>query len=429
MVKTEIVSVLGREVLDSRGNPTVEAEVRLACGTVCTAISPSGASTGQFEALELRDGDMQFYGGKGVRRACKNVSGPIAKAICGMDASDTFAVDHVLIELDGTGNKSVLGANATLAVSMACAKAAASAQGIALYRFLGGIQACALPVPMMNILNGGVHAGNRLDIQEFMIMPIRAGSFREALRMGTEVYHALASRLKKQNLSTALGDEGGFAPDLSSETEAIELILEAISRAGYTPGTDFVLALDAAASDWKQRTEYIMPKSRRTFTADSLTAHWQSLIRQYPIRSLEDPLGEEDWPAWQSLTEEIGSTCQIVGDDLFVTHTKRLQKGIASGCANAILLKPNQVGTLTETIKTCRTAQNNGYSTIISHRSGESEDTTIADLAVALNAGQIKTGAPCRSERVCKYNRLLRIEEALGPAAVYGSSRKADDCP
>ena len=427
MLKTEIVSILGREVLDSRGNPTVEAEVRLACGTTCTAISPSGASTGRFEALELRDGDMQYYGGKGVRRACKNINGPIAKALCGMDASDTFAVDHTLIDLDGTESKSVLGANAVLAASIACAKAAASAQGIALYRFLGGIQACTLPVPMMNILNGGAHAGNGLDIQEFMIMPVRAQSFREALRMGTEVYHALAALLKKRSLSTSIGDEGGFAPDLCSENEAIELILEAISRAGYTPGTDFMLALDAAASEWRQRTEYIMPKSRRSFTSDSLAAHWESLIRQYPIRSIEDPLGEEDWAAWKSLTQDISSSCQIVGDDLFVTQAKRLKKGFSSGCANAILLKLNQVGTITETIQTCRLAQDSGYRTIISHRSGESEDTTIADLAVALNAGQIKTGAPCRSERVCQYNRLLRIEEALGPAAVYGKSQKADE--
>jgi len=429
MIRTEIVSILGREVLDSRGNPTVEAEVRLACGVTCTAISPSGASTGQYEALELRDGDMQLYGGKGVRRACKNISGPIAKALHGMDAADTSAVDHALIELDGTENKAVLGANAILAASMACAKAAASAQGVALYRFLGGTQACVLPIPMMNILNGGAHAGNNLDIQEFMIMPVGAKSFREALRMGTEVYHSLASLLKKRGMSTAIGDEGGFAPNVQDETEAIELILEAVTRAGYAPGADIALALDAAASEWKQRTEYMMPKSGRTFDAQALIEHWQMLKQKYPICSIEDPLADEDWNAWQTLTKTLGTSCQIVGDDLFVTHPRRLRKGISSGCANAILLKPNQIGTLTETMNTCRLAHQHGYKTIVSHRSGESEDTTIADLAIALNAGQIKAGAPCRSERVSKYNRLLRIEEALGAAASYGDYRKAAVLP
>ena len=429
MSSTEIISILGREVLDSRGNPTVEAEVHLAGGTTCTAISPSGASTGQHEALELRDGDRQYYGGKGVRRACKNINGPIAKALCSMDAADTASIDHALINLDSTENKSVLGANATLAVSIACAKAAASAQHIALYRFLGGAQACTLPIPMMNILNGGVHAPNSLDIQEFMILPIGAENFRDALRMGTEVYHALSALLKKRNLNTAVGDEGGFAPDIQDETEAIDLILEAISRAGYAPGTDFSLALDAAAAAWKHQAQYIMPKSQRTFTTQTLIDHWQSLIRQYPIHSIEDPLGEEDWPAWQSLTKAVGSSCQIGGDDLFVTHAKRLQKGISQGCANAILLKPNQIGTLTETIHTCHLAQSCGYRTIISHRSGESEDTTIADLAVAVNAGQIKTGAPCRSERVSKYNRLLRIEEALGAGAIFSKPEKVNHYP
>ena len=423
MNRTEITSVIGRQVLDSRGNPTTEAEVRLSCGVTCTACAPSGASTGKFEALELRDGDMQMYGGKGVTRAVANISGPIADTLRGMDASDTAAIDRALIKLDGTDNKSVLGANATLAVSIACAKAAASAQGIALYRFLGGAQAVTLPMPMMNILNGGAHAGNGLDVQEFMIVPVGAQRFSDALRMGAEVFHALAALLKKRNLSTAVGDEGGFAPDVKDEKEAIELILEAISRAGYAPGTDIALALDAAASEWKQREGYVMPKSKRAFTTHELTEHWRALLDQYPIRSIEDPLGEEDWPAWQAMTATLGSRCQLVGDDLFVTNTARLKKGITMGCGNAILLKPNQIGTLTETIAAQRTARLAGYRTILSHRSGETEDTTIADLAVALNAGQIKTGAPCRSERVAKYNRLLRIEDALGSAAVFGEQR------
>lgn len=422
MRSTEITSVLGREVLDSRGNPTVEAEVRLASGITCTAIAPSGASTGKFEALELRDGDMQLYGGKGVTRACKNVSVSIDKALRGMDAADLFTVDQALISLDGTKNKSVLGANATLAVSMACAKAAASAQGVALYRFLGGEQAVTLPLPMMNIINGGAHAGNGLDVQEFMIMPIGADTFRGALRMCAEVYHALAALLNKRSLSCGVGDEGGFAPEIAEEKEAIELILEAVSRAGYAPGTDFALALDAAASEWKKKDVYLMPKSRRSFTAHELSEHWRALTMQYPIRSIEDPLGEEDWPAWQALTVTLGDTCQLVGDDLFVTNTERITKGIGMHCANAVLLKPNQIGTLSETIAALRLARQSGYQTIVSHRSGESEDTTIADLAVALNAGQIKTGAPCRSERTAKYNRLLRIEEALGGAAVFSKA-------
>ncbi|MDY5347941.1 MAG: phosphopyruvate hydratase [Candidatus Ventricola sp.] len=422
MRSSEIVSILGREVLDSRGNPTVEAEVALACGVTCTAIAPSGASTGKFEALELRDGDMQRFGGKGVTRACKAVSTSIAKALTGMDAADLAAVDAALCALDGTDNKSVLGANATLAVSLACAKAAASAQGVALFRFLGGAQAVTLPLPMMNILNGGAHAGNGLDVQEFMIVPVGADSFRDALRMGAEVYHALAALLKKRNLSTSVGDEGGFAPEIIEETQAIDLILEAVSRAGYTAGRDFVLALDAAASEWKQKSGYLLPKSRRAFTAHELAEHWRELIRQYPIRSIEDPLGEEDWPAWQALTKTLGESCQLVGDDLFVTNAERLAKGVSMGCANAILLKPNQIGTLSETISAQRLAHQSGYRTIVSHRSGETEDVSIADLAVALNAGQIKTGAPCRAERTAKYNRLLRIEEALGSAAVFAKA-------
>ena len=420
MSRTEIIGVIGREVLDSRGNPTIEAEVHLACGVVCTAIAPSGASTGKYEALELRDGDMQLYSGKGVRRACKNVSTTIAKTLHSMDASDLFAIDNALIALDGTDNKSVLGANATLAVSMACAKAAASAQGVALYRFLGGAQAVTLPMPMMNILNGGAHASNSLDVQEFMIVPCGAESFSGALRMGTEVYHALAALLKKRNLSIAVGDEGGFAPALTDEEQAIELILEAITRAGYAPGSDISLALDAAASEWKDKRGYTLPKAQRSYTADELIAHWQTLLGKYPIRSIEDPLGEEDWTAWQRRTRETGKTCQLVGDDLFVTNDTRLKKGIEMGCGNAILLKPNQIGTLSQTIRAAQLARENGFKTIVSHRSGESEDTTIADLAVAINAGQIKTGAPCCSERTAKYNRLLRIEDALGSGAVFG---------
>ena len=422
MQSTEIVSILGREVLDSRGNPTVEAEVQLACGVTCTGIAPSGASTGQAEALELRDGDMQRYGGKGTLHACKNISATIDKALRGMDAADTFAVDQAIITLDGTPDKSVLGANATLAVSMACAKAAASAQGVALFRFLGGQQATLLPLPMMNIINGGAHAHNGLDIQEFMIQPVGADSFREALCMCAEVFHALAALLKKRGLSTGVGDEGGFAPAIEEEALAIELILEAVTRAGYSPKSDFMLALDAAASEWKQRDGYIMPKSKRSFTAHTLTEHWKSLLDQYPIASIEDPLGEEDWPAWQALTAALGSRCQLVGDDLFVTNTARITKGLAMGCGNAVLLKPNQIGTLSETIRAARLAMESGYAVIVSHRSGETEDTTIADLAVALNAGQIKTGAPCRSERVSKYNRLLRIEDALGSSARYAKA-------
>jgi len=425
MPSTEIVSILGREVLDSRGNPTVEAEIHLACGVTCTAIAPSGASTGKFEARELRDGDMQRYSGKGVRRACHHVSTEIARAIVGMEASDQFAVDAALRDLDGTQNKSSLGANATLAVSLACAKAAACAQGIALFRHLGGVQAVTLPVPMMNILNGGAHASNRLDVQEFMIMPVGADRYSEALRMGAEVYHALASLLKKKGMSTAVGDEGGFAPEIEEEKQAIELILEAISRAGFSPGADFILALDAAASEWYTHGDYTMPKSGRSFTADELIDHWKHLIGHYPIRSIEDALGEEDFASWQSLTAQLGGSCLLVGDDLFVTNPERIKQGASLHCGNAVLLKPNQIGTLSETICAYRMAAKHGMKTILSHRSGDTEDTTIADLAVALGCGYIKTGAPCRSERVAKYNRLLRIEEALGSAAVFSGADRA----
>ena len=413
----EIEKVIGREIIDSRGNPTVEAEVWLADGTIGRGAAPSGASTGEFEALELRDGDKSRFGGKGVSKAVENINTTINEVLAGMDASDIYAVDAAMMKADGTKDKSNLGANAILAVSIAAARAAAISLDVPLYRFLGGVSGNKLPVPMMNILNGGVHAGNGLDVQEFMIVPVGAKDFRAALQMGAEVYHALAALLKKKGLSTGVGDEGGFAPDISEEKQALDLILDAISRAGYTAGTDIALALDAAASEWEQNGRYVLPKSGRTFTAHELTEHWRGLCKQYPIRSIEDPLGEEDWPAWQALTRELGRRCQLVGDDLFVTNTERLQRGILMGCANAILLKPNQIGTLTETMQALSLAHRSGYRTIMSHRSGETEDTTIADLAVALGAGQIKTGAPCRSERVSKYNRLLRIEDALGGAA------------
>jgi len=363
---------------------------------------------------------MQRYGGKGARRACKNISTTISKALCGLPADHQFLIDESLRALDGTPNKSSLGANATLAVSIACAKAAAAAKGIPLFKHLGGEQAVTLPLPMMNILNGGAHAGNGLDIQEFMIMPIGAARFSDALRMGAEVYHALKALLKKKGLSTAVGDEGGFAPEIADETQAIELILEAITRAGYSTGADFALALDAAASEWKAADGYSLPKSGRCFSAAELIAHFAHLTAQYPIRSIEDPLGEEDFAAWQQMTSQMGASCQLVGDDLFVTNPERIKKGIHLRCANAVLLKPNQIGTLSETMTAHALAVCHGMKTILSHRSGETEDTTIADLAVALNCGQIKTGAPCRSERTAKYNRLLRIEEALGAAASMG---------
>ena len=417
----EIVDVLGREILDSRGNPTVEAEVHLADGTVGRGAAPSGASTGEFEALELRDGDKTRYGGKGVTRAVENINTTINDALAGMDASDIYAVDAAMIAADGTPDKSELGANAILAVSIACARAAATALGIPLYRFLGGVNANRLPVPMMNILNGGAHAANTVDVQEFMIMPTGLPSFSEGLRACTEVFHALQALLKSRGLATAVGDEGGFAPDLSSDEEAIQVILEAIEKAGYTPGKDFVLAMDAASSEWKSGTkgEYKLPKCGKTFTSAELVAHWKELTEKYPIWSLEDGLDEEDWEGWKLLTKELGGKVQLVGDDLFVTNTRRLAKGIEQGCGNSILIKLNQIGSVSETLEAIKMAHQAGYTAISSHRSGETEDTTIADLAVALNTCQIKTGAPSRSERVAKYNRLLRIEEELGAAAVY----------
>ena len=421
MLHLEIEKVVGREIIDSRGNPTVEAEVYLADGTVGRGAAPSGASTGEFEALELRDGNKDRFGGKGVSKAVGNINTTINEALKGIDASDIYAVDGAMLAADGTKDKSNLGANAILAVSIAAVRAAATALQIPLYRLLGGVNGNRLPVPMMNILNGGAHAANTVDVQEFMIMPAGAPSFKEGLRWCTEVFHALAALLKERGLATSVGDEGGFAPDLGSDEEAIECILEAVEKAGYKPGEDFVLAMDAASSEWKSATkgEYLLPKSGRKFTSAELIEHWKQLCEKYPIYSIEDGLDEEDWEGWQQLTKELGDTVQLVGDDLFVTNTERLSKGIKLGCGNSILIKLNQIGSVSETLEAIKMAHNAGYTAVTSHRSGETEDTTIADLAVALNTCQIKTGAPSRSERVAKYNQLLRIEEQLGNADVY----------
>lgn len=417
----EIVKVIGREILDSRGNPTVEAEVYLADGTVGRGTAPSGASTGEFEALELRDGDKGRYGGKGVTKVVENINTAINDAVCGLDASDIYAVDKAMIKADGTKDKSKLGANAILAVSIAAARAASISLDIPLYRFLGGISGNRLPVPMMNILNGGAHAANTVDVQEFMIMPVGAPSFKEALRWCAEVFHALAALLKSKGLATSVGDEGGFAPDLASDEEAIQYILEAVKNAGYEPGKDFMIAMDAASSEWKgsKKGEYVLPKAGTKFTSAELIEHWKKLVEKYPIISIEDALDEEDWEGWQLLTKELGGKVQLVGDDLFVTNTERLAKGISLGCGNSILIKLNQIGSVSETLEAIKMAHKAGYTAISSHRSGETADTTIADLAVALNTCQIKTGAPSRSERVAKYNQLLRIEEELGESAVY----------
>lgn len=417
----EIERVIGREILDSRGNPTIEAEVTLVGGSVGRGTAPSGASTGVYEALELRDGDNARYNGKGVTKAVENINTLIANAIIGMDASDIYEVDKVMITTDGTKDKSRLGANAILAVSIATAKAAANALELPLYRFLGGVSGTRLPVPMMNILNGGAHAANNIDVQEFMIMPVGASSFKEGLQWCAEVFHALAAILKSKGLATSVGDEGGFAPNLENEDEAINLILEAIKEAGYKPEEEFVIAIDAAASEWKgkEKGEYILPKSGTQYTSDTLIEHWKSLVDKYPIISIEDALDEEDWGGWKKITRELGDKVQLVGDDLFVTNTERLKQGIENMCGNSILIKLNQIGTVSETMEAIKMAHNAGYTAIASHRSGETEDTTIADLAVALNTGQIKTGAPSRSERVAKYNQLLRIEEGLKSAAVY----------
>ena len=416
-----IEKVIGREIIDSRGNPTVEAEVYLLDGTVGRGVAPSGASTGEFEALELRDGDKSRFGGKGVTKAVENINTVINDALKGVDASDIYAVDTAMIAADGTKDKSNLGANAILAVSIASARAAANALEIPLYRFLGGVNGNRLPVPMMNILNGGAHAANTVDVQEFMIMPVGAPSFKEALRWCAEVFHALAALLKSKGLATSVGDEGGFAPDLASDEEAIQYILDAVKDAGYEPGKDFMIAMDAASSEWKgeKKGEYVLPKAGTKFTSEELIEHWKKLVDKYPIISIEDALDEEDWEGWQKLTAELGDKVQLVGDDLFVTNTERLSKGISLGCGNSILIKLNQIGSVSETLEAIKMAHKAGYTAISSHRSGETEDTTIADLAVALNTCQIKTGAPSRTERVAKYNQLLRIEEELGDAALY----------
>ena len=419
----EIEKVVGREILDSRGNPTVEAEVTLVDGTVGRGTAPSGASTGEFEALELRDGDKGRYLGKGVEKAVNNINTVINGVLTGLDASDIYAIDKAMIDADGTKDKSKLGANAILAVSIATARAASIALDIPLYRFLGGISGNRLPVPMMNILNGGAHADSAVDTQEFMIMPVGAPSFKEALRWCAEVFHKLKSLIKDMGDVTAVGDEGGFAPNkLTSDEEAIEKILEAVKAAGFEPEKDFMIAMDAASSEWKSEKGigyYKQPKSGKEFTSDELIAHWESLIDKYPIISIEDGLDEEDWEGWKKMTEKIGHKVQLVGDDLFVTNTERLSKGIKMGAGNSILIKLNQIGSVSETLEAIKMAHNAGYTAISSHRSGETADTTIADLAVALNTCQIKTGAPSRSERVVKYNQLLRIEEELGASAVY----------
>ena len=418
----EIEKVIGREILDSRGNPTVEAEVHLVDGTIARGTAPSGASTGEFEALELRDADPDRYGGKGVQKAVQNINTIINDTITGMDASDIYAIDGAMCKADGTKGKTNLGANAILAVSIACCRAASISLDIPLYRFLGGISGNRLPVPMMNIINGGCHAlSSGLDVQEFMIMPVGAPSFKECLRWCAEVFHALASILKERGLATSVGDEGGFAPALKSDEEAIETILEAVKKAGYEPGRDFRIAMDAASSEWKTGTvgEYKLPKAGTVYTSEQLIEHWKKLVEKYPIISIEDALDEEDWEGWKKLTAELGDKVQLVGDDLFVTNTERLEKGIKMGCGNSILIKLNQIGSVSETLEAIKMAHKAGYTAIASHRSGETADTTIADLAVALNTCQIKTGAPSRSERVAKYNQLLRIEEQLGNAAVY----------
>ena len=417
----EIEKVIGREIIDSRGNPTVEAEITLADGTVARGCAPSGASTGEFEALELRDGDKSRFGGKGVSKAVENINTTINEVLVGLDAADIYAVDAAMLKADGTKDKSNLGANAILAVSIAAARAAAISLDIPLYRFLGGVSGNKLPVPMMNILNGGAHAANTVDVQEFMIMPAGAPSFKEGLRWCTEVFHALQALLKSKGLATSVGDEGGFAPDLASDEEAIQYILEAIEKAGYKPGEDFKIAIDAASSEWWNEEEkcYIQPKSGKKLTQQQLVNMWKKFADNYPIISLEDGMAETDWEGWAMLTKAIGDRVQLVGDDLFVTNTERLAKGIQLGAGNAILIKLNQIGSVSETLEAIKMAHKAGYTAISSHRSGETEDTTIADLAVALNTCQIKTGAPSRTERVAKYNQLLRIEEDLGASAVY----------
>lgn len=421
MYYTQIEKVVGREILDSRGNPTVEAEVHLSDGTVGFGAAPSGASTGEFEAVELRDGDINRYCGKGTKKAAEHISNEIDKAIRGLDACDTYTVDLAMNAADNTKIKSNYGANAILATSIACARAASMSLEIPLYRFLGGVSGNCLPVPMMNILNGGAHAANTVDVQEFMIMPVGAVCFKDALRECAEVFHALAGLLKSKGLATSVGDEGGFAPNFGSDEETLECILDAIEKAGYKPEKDFMLAIDAAASEWKggEKGKYKLPKAGTEFTSEQLIDHWEKLCGKYPIISIEDALDEEDWDGWRKLTERLGKRVQLVGDDLFVTNVERIEKGVREKCANSVLIKLNQIGTVSETLEAIKTAHKAGYTAIASHRSGETADTTIADLAVAMNTRQIKTGAPSRSERVEKYNRLLRIEEELRTAARY----------
>ncbi|MCL1790802.1 MAG: phosphopyruvate hydratase [Peptococcaceae bacterium] len=414
-----IDQVLAREILDSRGNPTVEVEVWLEDGSLGRAAVPSGASTGAFEAVELRDGEADRYLGKGVLKAVGNVQDVIAPELEGLNVFDQPALDRLLLELDGTPNKHKLGANAMLGVSLAAAAAAAESLGLRLYQYLGGCNAKELPVPMMNILNGGQHADNNVDIQEFMVMPVGATCFRDALRMGAEIYHNLKAVLKSKGLSTAIGDEGGFAPNLKSNSEALDVIVEAIAKAGYKPGEDVLLALDVAATEMFENGVYKLAGEGLTKTADEMIAYYESLIGAYPIVSIEDGLAEDDWQSWAVMTNRLGSKVQLVGDDLFVTNPARLAQGIAQGCANSILVKVNQIGTLTETLDAIELAKRNGYTTVISHRSGETEDTTLAHVAVAVNAGQVKTGAPARTDRVAKYNELLRIEEELEGSAVF----------
>jgi len=416
---TTIIDVYAREILDSRGNPTVEVETVLECGAVGRAAVPSGASTGQFEAVELRDGDKARYMGLGVQKAVDNVNNIIAPELENMDAIFQREIDQLLIDMDGTPNKGKLGANATLGVSMAVAKAAAIALDIPLYKYIGGVNAHVLPSPMMNILNGGKHADNSVDLQEFMIMPLGAGSFREALRMGAEVFHSLKAVLKSKGLSTSVGDEGGFAPNLDTNEDAIKYIIDAIEKAGYAPGKDVFIALDPAATEFYQDGKYNLSGEGKVLTPDQMVDYYQNLVEKYPIISIEDGMAEEDWDGWKALTERIGQKIQIVGDDLFVTNTSRLKKGIELKVTNSILIKVNQIGTLTETLEAIEMAKTAGYTAVVSHRSGETEDTTIADLVVGINAGQIKTGAPSRTDRVCKYNQLLRIEEELGDESRY----------
>ncbi len=418
-MKITIDSVRGREVIDSRGNPTVEAEVGLSDGTFAKASVPSGASTGAFEAVELRDNDKNRYGGKGVNKAVENVNRVIAPALCGDSPFDQCSIDYKMTELDGTDNKSNLGANAILAVSLACAKAAAGSLRLPLFRYIGGAFSVLMPVPMMNILNGGAHASNNIDIQEFMIMPTGAGSFSEGLRQCCEIYHTLGNLLKKNNMAASVGDEGGYAPNLESDEEAVELIIKAIDLAGYST-ENTKLALDAAASEWYENGVYKLPKRGTELSSGGLIDYFEKLTSKYPVISIEDPLSEYDWDGWNQITGRLGGKIQLVGDDLFVTNTSRLSKGIEIGAANSILIKINQIGTLTETLDAISTAQRAGYTAVISHRSGETEDTVIADIAVGVNAGQIKTGAPCRTDRVCKYNRLLRIEESIKNTSRYG---------